>query len=63
MIDAELDNLGMRPVRRENLTLAHHETTPKQIKAIVFEIQEMINNIKTRIKKGKYDFKNLVLAH
>ena len=64
MIDAELDNLGMRPVRRVKFNIGlTYETTPKQIKAIVFEIQEMINKHKDTNQEGKYDFKNLVLAH
>jgi len=44
MIDAELDNLGMRPVRRVKFNIGlTYETTPEQIKAIVTDIQEMIN--------------------
>ena len=44
MIDAELDNLGLRPVRRVKFNIGlTYETTAEQIKAIVTDIQEMIN--------------------
>jgi MscS family membrane protein len=44
MIDAELDNLGLRPVRRVKFNIGlTYETAPEQIKAIVTDIQEMIN--------------------
>ena len=57
MIDAELDNLGMRPVRRVKFNIGlTYETTPKQIKAIVFEIQEMINKHKDTNQEGKVRF-------
>jgi MscS family membrane protein len=49
MIDAELDNLGLRPVRRVKFNIGlTYETAPEQIKAIVADIQEMINmHVKT----------------
>ncbi len=57
MIDAELDNLGMRPVRRVKFNIGlTYETTPEQIKAIVFEIQEMINKHKDTNQEGKVRF-------
>ena len=57
MIDAELDNLGMRPVRRVKFNIGlTYETTPEQIKAIVFEIKEMINKHKDTNQEGKVRF-------
>ena len=44
MIDAELDNLGLRSVRRVKFNIGlTYETSTDQIKAIVADIQEMIN--------------------
>ncbi len=57
MIDAELDNLGMRPVRRVRFHLGlTYETTPEQMKAIVSEIQEMINQHAKTNQEGKVRF-------
>jgi MscS family membrane protein len=44
MVDAELDNLGLRPVRRVKFHIGlTYSTSTDQIKEIVKEIQEMIN--------------------
>tara|TARA_B110001454_G_scaffold218939_1_gene248697 strand:- start:195 stop:1307 length:1113 start_codon:yes stop_codon:yes gene_type:complete len=44
MVDAELDNLGLRPVRRVKFHIGlTYSTTTEQIKNIVKEIQEMVN--------------------
>ena len=44
MIDAELDNLGLRPVRRVKFSIGlTYETTVEQIKNIVTDIQQMID--------------------
>jgi len=57
MIDAELDNLGMRPVRRVKFNLGlTYDTTIEQIKAIVSDIQEMINNHAKTDQEGKVRF-------
>ena len=57
MIDAELDNLGMRPVRRVKFHIGlTYETKPEQIKAIVTEIQEMINQHPKTNQEGKVRF-------
>jgi MscS family membrane protein len=57
MIDAELDNLGMRPVRRVKFNIGlTYETAPEQIKAIVTDIQEMINQHPKTNQEGKVRF-------
>ena len=57
MIDAELDNLGMRPVRRVKFNVGlTYETSSDQIKAIVSDIQEMINNHPKTNQSGKVRF-------
>lgn len=57
MIDAELDNLGMRPVRRVKFNVGlTYETTPEQIKAIVADIQDMINQHEKTNQDGKVRF-------
>ncbi|MFT4903370.1 MAG: MscS family membrane protein [Thalassomonas sp.] len=57
MIDAELDNLGMRPVRRVKFNIGlTYETTPEQIKAIVSDLQEMINQHEKTNQDGKVRF-------
>jgi len=57
MIDAELDNLGLRSVRRVKFNIGiTYETTPDQIKAIVSDIQEMINLHEKTNKDGKVRF-------
>lgn len=44
MVDAELDNLGLRPVRRVKFHIGlTYETSTDQIKNIVNDIQEMVN--------------------
>ena len=57
MIDAELDNLGMRPVRRVKFNLGlTYDTSVEQIKSIVNDIQEMINNHAKTDQEGKVRF-------
>ncbi|MDP7430422.1 MAG: mechanosensitive ion channel family protein, partial [Flavobacteriales bacterium] len=57
MIDAELDNLGMRPVRRVKFNLGlTYNTTIEQIKAIVTDIQDMINEHEKTDQEGKARF-------
>ena len=57
MIQAELDNLGMRPVRRVKFNVGlTYETSPDQIKVIVSEIQEMINQHEKTNQEGKVRF-------
>jgi MscS family membrane protein len=57
MIDAELDNLGMRPVRRVKFNIGlTYETAPEQIKAIVTDIQDMINQHPKTNQEGKVRF-------
>ena len=57
MIDAELDNLGMRPVRRVKFNIGlTYETAPEQIKAIVTDIQEMINLHEKTNQDGRVRF-------
>ena len=57
MIDAELDNLGLRPVRRVKFNIGlTYETSTNQIKAIVSDIQEMINLHAKTNQEGKVRF-------
>ena len=57
MIDAELDNLGMRPVRRVKFNIGlTYETSTNQIKAIVTDIQEMINLHEKTNQDGRVRF-------
>ena len=57
MIDAELDNLGLRPVRRVKFNLGlTYNTSSKQIKNIVSDIQIMINEHEKTNKDGKVRF-------
>ena len=57
MIDAELDNLGMRPVRRVKFNIGlTYETAPEQIKLIVTDIQAMINQHAKTNQEGKVRF-------
>lgn len=57
MIDAELDNLGMRPVRRVKFNIGlTYDTTIEQIKAIVADIQNMINEHEQTDQEGKVRF-------
>jgi MscS family membrane protein len=57
MIDAELDNLGLRPVRRVKFNIGlTYETSSEQIKAIVTDIQEMINKHAKTNQDGRVRF-------
>ena len=57
MIDAELDNLGLRPIRRVKFNIGlTYETAPEQIKAIVTDIQEMINVHEKTNQDGRVRF-------
>jgi MscS family membrane protein len=57
MIDAELDNLGLRPVRRVKFHIGlTYDTSTEQIKNIVSDIQEMINNHEKTNEEGKVKF-------
>ena len=57
MIDAELDNLGERPVRRVKFYVGlTYETTAEKIKKIVNEIQIMINEHEKTNQDGKVRF-------
>jgi len=52
-----LDNLGMRPVRRVKFNLGlTYDTTIEQIKAIVADIQNMINEHEKTDQEGKVRF-------
>jgi len=57
MIDAELDNLGMRPVRRVKFHIGlTYETTPEQMKAIVSDIQIMVDEHPKTNQDGRIRF-------
>jgi MscS family membrane protein len=57
MIESELDNLTMRTFRRGDLTIGlTYSTTPPQLKAIVDEIQQFINNHQHTNSEGKVRF-------
>ena len=57
MIDAELDNLGLRPVRRVKFHIGlTYDTSTEQIKNIVSDIQEMINIHEKTNEEGKVRF-------
>ncbi len=57
MVDAEVDNLGMRPVRRSKFTLGlTYDTTKEQIQNIVQDIQNMINEHPMTNKDGRVRF-------
>ena len=57
MIDAELDNLGMRPIRRVKFNVGlTYETDANQIRNIVSDIQEMINMHEKTNQEGKVRF-------
>ena len=57
MIDAELDNLGMRPIRRVKFNIGlTYETSSTQMKAIVADIQDMINIHPKTNESGKVRF-------
>jgi MscS family membrane protein len=57
MIDAELDNLGMRPVRRVKFNIGlTYETTNEQMKSIVSDIQHLVDQHEKTNKDGKVRF-------
>ena len=57
MIDAELDNLGLRSVRRVKFNIGlTYETSSNQIKAIVKDIQEMIHKHEKTNNEGRVRF-------
>ena len=57
MIDAELDNLGLRSVRRVKFNIGlTYETSSDQIKAIVKDIQEMIHKHEKTNNEGRVRF-------
>ena len=57
MVDVELDNLGMRPVRRVKFDIGlNYETTAEQIKKIVSDIQTMVDAHPRTNDKGKVRF-------
>jgi MscS family membrane protein len=57
MVDAELDNLGMRPVRRVKFYVGlTYSTTTEQIKNIVQETQKMINDHPQTNDEGRVRF-------
>ena len=57
MVDAQLDNLGMRPVRRVKFNIGlNYETTAEQIKKIVSDIQNMVDNHPKTNDEGKVKF-------
>lgn len=57
MIDAELDNLGERPIRRVKFNIGlTYDTEAKQIKNIVKDIQEMIDAHPKTNQDGKVRF-------
>lgn len=57
MIDAELDNLGLRSVRRVKFNVGlTYETSPDQIRSIVYDIQEMINQHEKTNQEGRVRF-------
>ena len=59
MIDAELDNLGLRPVRRVKFNIGlTYETTADQIKLIVNDIQEIIDKHEKTNQDGKVRFQD-----
>jgi len=59
MIDAELDNLGERPIRRVKFNIGlTYDTQVKQIKNIVKDIQEMIDSHPETTQEGKVRFQD-----
>ena len=57
MVDAHLDNLGMRPVRRVKFNIGlNYETTAEQMKKIVSDIQNMVDNHPKTNDEGKVKF-------
>ena len=59
MVIAELDNLGVRPVRRVKINIGlTYSTTVDQIKEIVNDIQKLIDDHKQTNQDGKVRFLN-----
>ncbi len=57
MVDAELDNLGLRPVRRAKFNLGlTYNTNADQIKAIVEDIQKLIDDHPMTNQDGRVRF-------
>ena len=57
MIDAELDNLGLRPVRRAKFNIGlTYETSSEKIKIIVKEIQNLIDQHPKTNNDGRVRF-------
>ena len=57
MIDAELDNLGLRPVRRVKFNIGlTYDTSTDQIKSIVNDIQDMVNLHEMTNQDGRVRF-------
>ncbi|MAQ69806.1 MAG: mechanosensitive ion channel protein MscS [Flavobacteriales bacterium] len=57
MVDAELDNLGLRPVRRAKFNIGvTYATNQQQIKNIVKDIQEMIDDHPMTNQDGRVRF-------
>ena len=59
LVNAELDNLGARPVRRVKINVGlTYSTSVDQIKKIVTDIQKLIDNHKQTNQDGKVRFLN-----
>ena len=59
LVNAELDNLGLRPVRRVKMNIGlTYSTNVEQIKSIVNEIQKLIDDHKQTNDEGKVRFLN-----
>jgi small-conductance mechanosensitive channel len=59
LVNAELDNLGLRPVRRVKTNIGLIYSTPvEQIKNIVNDIQQLIDDHKQTTQDGKVRFLN-----
>ena len=57
MVDAELDNLGLRPVRRAKFNIGlTYDTTQEQIKKIVNDIQDLIDKHPKTNNDGRVRF-------
>ena len=57
MVDSELDNLSLRTFRRSNFTIGlTYATKPQQIKAVVNDIQQYIDNHPNTNHEGKVRF-------
>ena len=57
MVDAELDNLGLRPVRRAKFNIGlTYETSAEQVKNIVKDIQILINEHSMTNQDGRVRF-------